>query len=44
MTVEEIVEIVKLGVDLGIRSVKLTGGEPLVRENILEIVKGISEI
>ena len=44
MTVGEIVEIVKLGVDLGIRSVKLTGGEPLVREDILEIVKGISEI
>ncbi|MCD6528936.1 GTP 3',8-cyclase MoaA [Candidatus Bathyarchaeota archaeon] len=44
MTVDEIVEIVKLGVELGIKSVKLTGGEPLVREDILEIVKGISRI
>ncbi|RLI23152.1 GTP 3',8-cyclase MoaA, partial [Candidatus Bathyarchaeota archaeon] len=44
MTVDEIVEIVKLGVELGIRNVKLTGGEPLVREDVLEIVKGISKI
>jgi len=44
MTVDEIVEIVKLGVELGIKSVKLTGGEPLVREDILKIVKSISRI
>jgi len=41
MTPEEISRIVGLASDLGIRAVKLTGGEPLLREDILEIVGGI---
>ncbi len=44
MTTEEILRIVKIAVSLGMSKVKLTGGEPLLREDILEIVKGISEI
>lgn len=44
MTVAEIVHIVKTAVGLGVSKVKLTGGEPLVRKDILEIVKGIAEI
>jgi cyclic pyranopterin phosphate synthase len=42
MTVHEIGRIVKIGTSLGITRVKLTGGEPLVRKDILEIVKAIS--
>jgi cyclic pyranopterin phosphate synthase len=44
MTVEEIVRIVKIGADLGIKRVKLTGGEPLMRSDICEIVKNIKAI
>lgn len=44
MTFEEIVRIVKIAVDLGISKVKLTGGEPLLRKDILQIVKGIAKI
>ena len=44
MSVEEIVRIVRIAVELGISKVKLTGGEPLMRKDIVEIVKGISAI
>lgn len=44
MTVDEIIRIVRIAVGLGISKVKLTGGEPLVRKDILEIVKGIAKI
>jgi len=41
MTPEEISEIVRLANEFGIRAVKLTGGEPLLRGDVLEIVRGI---
>jgi cyclic pyranopterin phosphate synthase len=44
MTVDEIVRIVRVAVGLGISKVKLTGGEPLMRKDITEIVKGIAAI
>jgi len=44
MTVEEIVRIVHVAVDLGISRVKLTGGEPLMRKDIVDIVGKISSI
>jgi cyclic pyranopterin phosphate synthase len=44
MTVDEIVRIVRIGVSLGIARIKLTGGEPLMRKDLCEIVKGIAVI
>jgi cyclic pyranopterin phosphate synthase len=44
MTVEEIVRIAKIGAELGIKRVKLTGGEPLMRSDICQIVKDIKAI
>jgi cyclic pyranopterin phosphate synthase len=44
MTADEIVRIVRVAVSLGISRVKLTGGEPLMRKDILEIVRGIASI
>jgi cyclic pyranopterin phosphate synthase len=44
MTVDEIVHIARIAVNIGISKVKLTGGEPLVRKDILQTVKGLSEI
>ena len=43
MTPEEIQRIVNIAASFGIRKVKLTGGEPLLREDILEIVKRIKD-
>jgi len=44
MMPEEIIRIVKIAVNLGINRIKITGGEPLLREDILDIVKGIAKI
>lgn len=44
MTAEEIVRIARIGVELGIKRVKLTGGEPLMRSDICQIVKGIKTV
>ncbi len=42
MSGEEIVHIAKIALSLGVSRVKLTGGEPLLRKDILEIVGGIA--
>ncbi len=44
LTIEEIVEVVAAGVPLGIRKVRLTGGEPLVRRGILKLVQKLHQI
>ena len=44
MTVEEIVRIVRIAISLGVSRVKLTGGEPLLRKEIVEIVRGINGV
>jgi cyclic pyranopterin phosphate synthase len=44
MTVDEIVRIAEIAVGLGIAKIKLTGGEPLMRKDLCEIVKGIAAI
>ncbi len=38
MSPQEIEKIVEVGTEFGIRKIKLTGGEPLVREDIVDIV------
>lgn len=42
LTAEEIGKLVEVASSLGIRSVKLTGGEPLLREDIMDIVSSIT--
>lgn len=44
MTADEILRIAKIAVSLGVSRVKLTGGEPLLRKDIVQIVKGIASI
>ncbi|QGU94711.1 GTP 3',8-cyclase MoaA [Clostridium bovifaecis] len=44
LSVEEIEQIVKVSSKLGVKKVRLTGGEPLVRKGIVELVKKISNI
>ena len=44
LTQEETVMAVKAAASLGIKKVRVTGGEPLVKPNIVSICRGISEI
>ena len=44
MSVEEIIRIARIAVSLGIARIKLTGGEPLMRKDLPEIVSGIAAI
>jgi cyclic pyranopterin phosphate synthase len=44
LTSDEFARVVQAGVNLGISKVRITGGEPLVRRDIVEIVRKISRI
>lgn len=44
LSIEEIVEIVKVASKNGIKKIRLTGGEPLVRRGFINLCKQISEI
>ena len=44
MTFDEIVHLARIFVDLGINKVRLTGGEPLVRRGVPELIKQLQEI
>lgn len=41
---EEIIKIVKLAVSRGITKVRLTGGEPLVRKDVVSLIRQLSSI
>jgi GTP 3',8-cyclase len=43
LSAEEIIRVVRVATELGFRKFRLTGGEPLVREDILEIVCGMKK-
>ena len=44
MSYEEILRVVKLGAELGVKKVRITGGEPLTRRDIIPFIKSLSEI
>ena len=44
MTADEVVRIANVAVRLGVSRIKLTGGEPLLRKDIMQIVRGIASI
>jgi len=41
LTYEEILRLVRIFIDLGIRTVRLTGGEPLMRQDIDVLIEGL---
>jgi cyclic pyranopterin phosphate synthase len=41
---EELLRVIGLAVELGIRKVRLTGGEPLVRKNVISFIKRLAAI
>jgi len=44
LTFEEIQQVVAVSVPLGIEKIRLTGGEPLVRKDLVELVRMIADV
>jgi len=44
LSFEEIVDFIRLVVKFGIRKIRLTGGEPLIRKGVIELINMISKI
>lgn len=44
LTIDEIARVVRIGVGLGIRKVRLTGGEPLLRKDLPDLVAAITAL
>lgn len=44
LTFEEIARLARIFVDLGVRKIRLTGGEPLIRANVIELVGMLASI
>jgi len=44
LTYEELLRVVRVAVNMGITKVRLTGGEPLVRRNVLGFIRDLSRI
>ncbi len=44
LTTPELLRLVRVVVELGVRSVRLTGGEPLLRPDVVEIVRAIAAL
>jgi cyclic pyranopterin phosphate synthase len=44
LTADEVVRVARVAHDLGVRSVRLTGGEPLLRHDIVDIVGALAAV
>ncbi len=44
LSYEEIAQIVRAGASIGVRTIRLTGGEPLVRRNLSRLVAAIAAV
>lgn len=44
LSFEEIIELVKASLPVGIKKIRITGGEPLVRKGLTEFVRALSDI
>ena len=44
LSAEEIIRVVRVAAGLGFRKFRLTGGEPLVRSDLVEIVRGMAAV
>lgn len=44
LSYEEILRVVQLAVEMGVKKIRLTGGEPLVRRDITTFISGLADI
>ena len=41
---EEIIRIVKIATGMGVKKVRITGGEPLMRKGVVEFIRGVRQV
>lgn len=41
---DEIIKLVEVGASLGVRKIRLTGGEPTIRQNVVELVRRMAAV
>src|SRR2546430_12869435 len=44
LTYEETLRLIRIGVELGVSKVRITGGEPLTRRGVLDLVRELPRI
>ena len=44
LSYEEILRVARVGAELGVRKIRVTGGEPLTRKNVLSFLRELAEI
>jgi cyclic pyranopterin phosphate synthase len=44
LTTDELLTVIRVATDLGITGVRLTGGEPLLRRDVVDVVRGITSL
>jgi len=44
LTYEETLRLIRIGADLGVSKIRITGGEPLTRRGVVDLVRQISQI
>merc|ERR1711991_285947 len=44
LSIEEIIKLINVFNDLGVKKFRLTGGEPLVRKNIISVIEHLFEL
>src|SRR5258707_3307411 len=44
LTYEETLRLIRIGVELGVSKVRITGGEPLTRRGVLELVRELPKL
>lgn len=44
LTLEEVYEITKVFVELGVNKIRFTGGEPLIRKGIIDLIYKVSKL
>ncbi len=42
LRIEEVEELVRIAAGIGIKSIRLTGGEPLVRKGVVDLVEAVT--
>ena len=44
LTIEELLRVARIFTELGVRKIRVTGGEPLVRRGAIDLFRGLAKL